>query len=475
MFIGRQHEITILKDLFQKKTASLVTVTGKRRIGKSTLIQYFSGMSMDHFFEFQGIAPRDGIENKNQLQHFSEQLALQFNLPTLELKNWNEAFSLLSNQVSGKSCLILLDEISWMASKDRDFPGKLKVAWDTQFKKNDKLILVICGSVSTWIEKNIFNDSDFMGRLSKTIKLEELSLVDSHQFWPKERRHQISTSEKCKLLSVTGGVPRYLEEIDFSKSAEENIKSLAFQKEGILFTEFEKIFNDIFNTRASTYKKLVEIISYGHRSFKEICDALKIEQNGVISGYLMDLVNAGFVKKDYRWNLNGKVSRLSRYRLSDNYLRFYLRYVLPNQDKIQKGLMNQLSLENLPGWASIMGLQFENLILNNLPKLCELLELDANNLVSASPYFQKSTKRLAGVQIDLLINMSNSSLYIFEMKFMKSIGINVKREIQEKIKRLKVSSQYSIRPILIYEGKLTKELKEDEYFIHKLPFSNFIK
>ncbi len=64
---------------------------------------------------------------------------------------------------------------------------------------------------------------------------------------------------------------------------------------------------------------------------------------------------------------------------------------------------------------------------------------------------------------------------LFEIKFMKNIGINVKQEVQEKIKRLKVPSQYSIRPILVYEGKLTKELNEDEYFIHKLPFSNFIR
>jgi len=139
-------------------------------------------------------------------------------------------------------------------NKDSDFPGKLKIAWDTRFKKNDHLVLVLCGSASSWIDKNILKDTDFVGRISLEINLEELPLADCNKFW--QKKNLISSMEKLKLLSVTGGVPKYLEEINIKENAEENIKKMCFDKGGILVKEFEKIFNDIFNKRAKIYKKI---------------------------------------------------------------------------------------------------------------------------------------------------------------------------------------------------------------------------
>lgn len=98
--------------------------------------------------------------------------------------------------------------------------------------------MVLCGSVSSWIDYNILNSADFMGRVSLSIDLRELPLADCNQFW-NSASGEVSVLEKFRILAVTGGVPRYLEEIDYSATAEQNIKDLCFRKEGILFNEFE--------------------------------------------------------------------------------------------------------------------------------------------------------------------------------------------------------------------------------------------
>lgn len=163
-----------------------MVVSGRRRIGKSTLIQEFS-KKFDFFCEIQGLAPRDSITDSDQRKNFSEQMKNIFDIPAVPLESWNDAFSHLSSRTRTGRTLILLDEISWMAGKDSDFPGKLKIAWDTRFKKNDHLILVLCGSASSWIDKNILKDTDFVGRISLEINLEELPLRDCNKFWQRKK------------------------------------------------------------------------------------------------------------------------------------------------------------------------------------------------------------------------------------------------------------------------------------------------
>lgn len=140
---------------------------------------------------------------------------------------------------------------------DLTFLGKLKNAWDTQFKKNPKLMLVLCGSVSSWIEKNIISSTLFLGRPSLYIKLPELSVVDCDEFWG-THRERVSAYEKLKVLSITGGVPRYLELVNPKKSAEDNIRALCFSPHAPLLNEFERLFSDIFGKRSELYKRIID-------------------------------------------------------------------------------------------------------------------------------------------------------------------------------------------------------------------------
>lgn len=473
MFVGREDELRKLSALSRKPIASLIVCKGRRRIGKSRLIAE-SARSAGKFYEFQGLAPKPGQTNRDQLQNFSWQLADQCGLPPLELRDWSEAFALLAQQVGSGEAVVLLDEISWMAAHDKSFVGKLKIAWDTKFKTNTSLRLVLCGSVSSWIDTNILADTSFVGRIGLTLHLKELALPHCGAFWG-AAKERVSANEKLRLLSVLGGVPRYLEEIDPTLTAEQNVKALCFDDSGLLFSEFEELFNSTFAKRAEAHKRLIGALGSGHRSLTQIADALDMRDGGSTSRYLGELVQSGFVSRDFSWHLSGKKAKASRYRLQDNYLRFYLRCIEPHKEKIAQGLFRFASLEHLPGWSTVIGLQIENLVLGNLPLIIDRLDLDPNSIVSAAPHIQAKTQRnRGGCQIDLLIHTQQNSLYLCEVKYRNRIDGSVIKEMQRKERVLQRPKNMSIRPVLIYGGELSQEVQKGGYFARTIDLGDFL-
>ena len=165
---------------------------------------------------------------------------------------------------------------------------------------------------------------------------------------------------------------------------------------------------------------------------------------------------------------------MSRYRLSDNYLRFYLKYIEPKRELIENGLYEQLFLDDLPEWPTIMGLQFENLVLNNLSSIQHILQISSSSILSAAPYFQNETKRHKSCQIDLLIQC-RYSIYVCEIKFRQKINTDVIEEVKEKITRLKTSKEISIRPVLIYEGELSPQIERAGFFTHLISFNQLLE
>jgi hypothetical protein len=231
-------------------------------------------------------------------------------------------------------------------------------------------------------------------------------------------------------------------------------------------TEFDRIFNDIFSNRAGKYREIVRKLVRGHLSMSEICDQLEIERNGVISGYIEDLEHSGFLVRDFNHPLGQtKASKLSRFRLADNYLRFYLRYIEPEQSKIKKGLYRDTHLGSLANWNTIMGLQFENLIHANTRDILSSLRIDPHQVVNAGPHFQTISSRNRGAcQIDLLIETSRHVAYVCEIKCRQRISNVVMSEVAKKIDVLKRPKNIAVRPVLIYAGELEDEESLNEYF-----------
>ena len=465
-FIGRQEELKQLNVFLNKNSASLIVVTGRRRIGKSRLIQEFGKKFLT--LKFSGSPPTSTTTRQSQLEEFGWQLGKNLEQPAFKDTDWNDLFLRVAANTRKGQVVIFFDEISWMGSKDPEFLGKLKNAWDLEFSKNPQLILILCGSVSSWIEQNILSSTGFLGRVSLVLKLQELPLKDLNQFW---ENRPISAYEKFKVLSVTGGVPKYLEEIIPQMPAEENIKRLCFTSSGFLFREFEQIFFDLFQKRSETYQNIVKSLSNGAVAAKIIYQTLETSKGGLISTYLTDLCQAGFIRRDYTWSLNeGAVSKLSHYRLCDNYLRFYLKYIAPLKSKIEKGPIN------IPAWDGIMGLQFENMVLNNRQALHDHLNLHAENVIADGPFFQSSTKLQKGCQVDYLIQTLFGTLYVCEVKFSKHpIGIEVIEDVKQKIAALKLPKHVSCRPVLIHVNGITNPLHESGYFTNIIDFSSFLE
>ena len=472
-FIGRQQELKTLSKFLKKKTSSMIVVQGRRRIGKSRLIEEFAkGYT---FFQFSGIAPTSGITAQSQRDEFSRQLAQQTDLPEVYADDWGKLFVLLNEKLKKGRVIVLFDEISWMGSRDPEFLGKLKNAWDLYFKKNPELILFLCGSASAWIEKNILSSTGFMGRVSYRMLLEELSLSECNQFWS-GIGSRISAYEKFKVLSITGGVPRYLEEIIPSLSAEENIKDLCFSKGGVLVNEFDDIFSDLFFQKSKTYKKMVQTLSEKSCEMTEISALAGVESSGFLSEYLTDLMKSGFISRDFTWDLKtGRMGKLSHYRLSDNYLRFYLRYIEPIRPQIEIGAFVLKSVTSLSGWDAMMGLQFENLVLRNRHLIKDILNLRADEVKIDNPYFQRKTVRKAGCQIDYLIQTKFGGLYLCEIKFSRNlISTSVIAEVQSKIDALSPPKGMSCRPILVHVNGVTDELVDSGFFADIIDFSQFL-
>ena len=464
MFVGREEQLEQLKALWRKPVASLVTCRGRRRIGKSTLIEEFARRNRVRFIKLEGIEPQPGVTNETQLTAFAQQLAEQTGCEDTRLENWFKAFARLAKVLNPREkTVLLIDEISWMGKFDVTFPGELKYAWDNRFSKNPKLIMVLCGSVSSWIDKKILKSKGFVGRPSLNLLIPELSMRECAAFW-RRGGCRASSTDIIDVLSVAGGVPKYLENIDPALSADENIKRLCFSPGALLVEEFDEIFNDALDANLGLKKRILMSLRDGNKTPTEVAEALGLENNGHLSGYLDELELAGFVAKDTGLNpCTGKRSNTVRYRISDNYTRFYLKYIEPNRELIAKGTFSFVSLAQLPGWDAVLGLQFESLVHGNLREIIRRIGLDQTLILSAAPYVQHPTTRAAGCQIDLLIQTRRMH-YVVEIKRRESIGEWVVTDVEEKMAKLKTSRTVSVVPVLVYDGHLSKRVTADGYF-----------
>lgn len=474
MFVGRDYQLELLSSVWDKDSPSLVVVSGRRRIGKSTLVERFADKSRCRFLEIEGLPPDEHMTNERQLANFCERLGKAANMNVSKAKNWAEAFDSLDKAVTGRGkVIVFLDEISWMGGYDECFAGFLKNAWDLQLSKRKRLVLVLAGSVSAWIQKNILNSKGFVGRVSIDLNLTELPLSACRGFWGK-RADNLSTREMVDILSVTGGIPKYLQEMNPRLSADENIRRMCFLPEGYLFKDFDSIFSDVFGGGIAAKRRILDVLADGPASISEIAKAMSIEPNGHITEDLSDLVAAGFVASGAGLNpITGAKVREVRYRLCDNYTRFYLKFILPRREAIRQGLYRFTDLESLPGWNGILGLQFENLVVNNLAPLCRDIGLGRKLVTSAAPYARRKSASCPGLQIDLLIQ-TPKSVYVVEVKRRNRIEASIEREIGEKVARLGVGPDKSVRTVLVYDGKLSPEVEENGFIDFLIPFSRLV-
>ena len=466
MFYGREDILEDMMSLWGKRVSSLVTCRGRRRIGKSTLVAEFARKSSARFIRIEGIKPKRGFTNADELQNFAMFLSLQSDATAESYDNWAQAFEALVGQIKDDGrTIVLLDEISWMAHYDPHFPDILKIAWDTMFKKHDRLILVLCGSVSSWIKDNIIDNSAYLGRRSGDFIVGELPLRDCVKFWGAAAEN-LASRDILDVLSVTGGVPRYLEEINPALSANENIRRMCFTRKSPLREDFDDMFFDVITEQQTFTGQVLRCLADGPRTSAEVASKRGLPKGGNTSAALDRLVEAGLVARDHGRNPEtGRPVRERRYRLMDNYTKFYLKFIEPVKDIIDAGSYAFTSLDQLKGIDAVLGLAFENLVVNHYREILPRLGLSRALIESAAPFVKRGSakEKTGGCQVDLLIQTAQSCSLV-EVKRRKEIGEEVLEEVKEKLDALSLSKGISVRTALVYDGRLSATIEASGYF-----------
>ncbi|MDP6354207.1 MAG: ATP-binding protein [Planctomycetota bacterium] len=460
MFIGREHELEIIKKAIASNVPELGVVYGRRRVGKSMLLQETGGRKGDLYFE----ALQD-TSSKLQIEHFLNQLAEQTGAPRAAAKDWREAFDALSFYLDKGRHYVVFDEFPWMAAGRNALTSLFKYYWDNRWKKNSGLTMVLCGSVANFMFKHIVHSKALHNRKTFEIKLRPLPAHEAKQFFKDYR----SDFEIARFLMVFGGIPKYLEQLDPRRSLGDNLDRLCFQRNSFFLTEFETIFKEQFKV-TKTYEQIVSKLAGQSYSRETLARRLKMKPGGGLTGYIRNLEQADFVRVFKPMSVTGRGERTRRVVLWDEWLRFYFTFVEPNRSIIElnskPGMFEQLASRSFEPYC---GLAFERLCMKNLPSILARLNIGLHQVVGYGPFFRqpgrKSRRRTEGLQIDILVQRKGDVLTLIECKFRsRPIGVSVIREVEQKIKLLKAPSRFSIERVLLCAGETTSDLEGSGYF-----------
>lgn len=457
--IGRKKETQELERLYNSKQAELVAVYGRRRVGKTYLVnQLFSDKFL---FKHAGLAPDD---NENSIKEMNRQLN-QFYLNLLsyglkernEPKNWFEAFFLLRKLIEerddGSRIVIFIDELPWMDSKGSDFIKAFEGFWNSFGCAKDNLMMIICGSATSWMENNLINNhGGLYGRVTYEIKLAPFTLFECEEFF-KNKNVSLSRYEITLAYMVFGGIPYYLNYIESQYSLSQNIDNLFFKKTAKLKLEFDRLFRSIFvySEKAKDIVKLLYTNRLGYTR-KEISSKTKISEGGTLTNYLNGLIASNFIIKYVPF---GRSKKEAYYKLVDPFCLFYLSFCqseVENENFFSQNISNyKLSI-----WS---GFSFENVCFNHIDQIKFALGISGVNS-SSSAYYSKEDE----MQIDMILSRKDNVINICEMKFY-SDAFKLDKDNYLKINRRmnsiagKVSKKASIRNVLI----TTYGLYKNEY------------
>ena len=422
MIIGREKEQKKLRNLYEDGRAEFVAVYGRRRVGKTYLIDEVFNREIT--FRHEGLSPI-GIENENtskkkhmkdQLRHFHQSLMMQGMEKSEPPESWLEAFYMLERFLMERDdkrerLLIFLDEIQWMDTPKSGFMTGLEAFWNSWACFRHNVMLVVCGSSTSWImDKLVNNHGGLYGRLTCEIELQPFNLYECEQFFI-SKGLSLSRYDIAQTYMMLGGIPYYLNYFEKSLSVSQNIQALLFDKGAPLKNEFDRLFSSLF-TNPDIMKAIVVALNSKKRGLtrKELLDKTGITDSGLFSKQLKALESGSFIIK-YDSYGNGK--RNSYYKVSDPFCIFYLRFVNDNSSRSKKEWLNAAGSQSVVIWN---GLAFENLCFNHISQIKAALGISGVS-TDESLWSKKGTDEEEGAQIDLIIERKDNVINMCEVKF----------------------------------------------------------
>jgi len=459
--IGRKKEINELINLYNNKKAELVAVYGRRRVGKTYLInQVFK----DKFtFKHTALSPDDFENDKElislQLDLFYKNLLKQGLNDATMPKDWFEAFDLLEKLLrqkeDGQRLVVFIDELPWLDTKKSHFIKAFEYFWNNYGSSNENLMLIICGSANSWIQNNLINNhGGLYGRVTYEIKVSPFNLKETEEYL-KSNDVVFSRYDICTSYMILGGIPYYLGYVKKGKSLNQNIDDIFFKKNAQLNLEFDRLFDSCFESSELT-KKIVILLNKKKIGYtrKEIVELLHISDGGNISKILNALISSDFVKKYVLFGTNSKVPY---YKLIDPFCIFYLKFKYENNNS-ENYWSDSNTNQTITVWK---GLAFETVCFNHITQIKNALNIGGVLTKESSFVFSNDANH---GQIDMVILRNDNVINLCEMKYYQDdfvVDLSYYKKLNSRIEAIRpfVSKKTCAFNTLI----TTYGLKENEY------------
>jgi uncharacterized protein len=423
--IGRKTEQETLQRLFLSNKSEFVILYGRRRVGKTFLInQIFKDKLV---FRATAVAnttkSQQLISFHTYLKTASPEMA-QTALP----QNWFEAFQLLIALLTADKTIrkvVYLDELPWFDGHNSDFIQALEHFWNGWAANRDDILLISCGSSAYWmINELIHNKGGLHNRITERILLKPFTLSETETFL-KSKGGNFDRYQIVQLYMAMGGIPFYLEQIQVNRSIAQNIDRLFFYEGAMFQTEYADLYRSLFKN-AERHIAIIEALANKATGLerKELVEATKLPNGGSITQVLEELQQSGFIRKYLPF---GKKKRDAIYQLIDPYTLFYHSFV---KNSKAEGPGVWLVLSESARYRTWCGYAFEIISYYHVGQIKQSLGF-------ASVYTEVSTWRskmiAGGAQIDLVLDRNDRVVNLIEIKFHTS-PFAITKDYAEKLK-----------------------------------------
>lgn len=408
--IGRKEEQRLLMDCLESKRPEFLAVYGRRRVGKTYLIKEF----FDQRFAFYATGV-NGRDMAGQLEYFNESLKEYGCLDADVPKNWREAFARLKTLLMGDNVMrdpasgklvIFLDELPWMDTPKSNFKTALDYFWNSWASSQRDILLIVCGSATSWIINNILSDKGgFYNRVTRQMHLMPFSLKECEDFY-RMNGIDMDRFDIIQSYMVFGGIPYYLGLLSRRLSLPQNIDALLFDEKGTLYNEFDRLYGSLFR---KPQKHIMIIKALARKRYgltrAEIVKETKIADGALLSKALKELVECGFIRK-YR-NVT-KDENGMYFQIIDPFTLYYLAFLEKHKINTWTKYIGSSSYNS---WS---GLAFEMVCLNHVSQIKAALGITG---VDSTEYAWRSLKSTPGAQIDLVIDRMDNVINLSEIKY----------------------------------------------------------
>lgn len=408
--IGREKEIRLLTEYTSSDHPEFVAIYGRRRVGKTFLVNHLFHGKMA--FAMTGVL--DGT-SEEQMEAFIDALQEYSKKTVKRPENWMEAFRLLKEYLKRKvtlkrRCIVFLDELPSMDTQRSGFIRALGYFWNSWASMQDNLTLIVCGSATSWMIKNVVNDKGGLhDRITHEIHLRPFTLHETETYL-KSRNFKWERLSVLQAYMALGGVPYYLSLLHHNESFSTNIDRLFFGEEEELRREYKRLYSTLFQSPES-YMSIVNALSKVKHGMtrKELSSALGSAPNGTLSQKLEDLVNCDIIRK-YVVREKRISNRSAIYQLTDFYSQFYLTFV-PRAEAETNYWTNHIGTPEINTW---LGLCFERVCMTHVTQIKKALGIDR---ISTKFYSWQSKQSQPKAQIDMILDRADGIINLCEMKY----------------------------------------------------------